>query len=141
MKCRDCKFAKRGYFASVPDAYVCIGVREPFVIPDYPNRECSEYPISHVGIINANPDKFATDNIPDQYESPITIYTQQISAEYNNGILKAVQSYFPDINKDELAKALNYDRDQYKKGYADGVRNMKKKFMNAIADILKELEE
>ena len=36
MKCRDCKCAKRGYFKSVPYAHVCIGVKEPFVIEDYP---------------------------------------------------------------------------------------------------------
>lgn len=141
MKCRDCEYAKRGFFKSVPDAYVCTGVKEPFVIPDYPNRECSEYPYSHKEIITPNPDKFATDYILDKYESPIRMYTQQISAEYNNGILKTVQSYFPDVDKDELYKALKYDRDQYEKGYADGVRNTKKKFLSAIADILKELEE
>ena len=43
MKCRNCSCAKRGYFASVPDAYVCTGVKEPFVIRDYPNAECTEY--------------------------------------------------------------------------------------------------
>ena len=43
MKCRDCSCAKKGYFASVPEAYVCIGVKDPFVIEDYPNAECTEY--------------------------------------------------------------------------------------------------
>lgn len=43
MKRRDCKYAKRGYFSSVPEAYVCIGVKEPFVITNYPNAECTEY--------------------------------------------------------------------------------------------------
>lgn len=43
MKCRNCSYAKRGYFQSLPDAYVCIGVKEPFVIGDYPNAECTEY--------------------------------------------------------------------------------------------------
>ena len=43
MKCRDCECAKRGYFKSVPDAYVCIGVKEPFVINDYIDAECSVY--------------------------------------------------------------------------------------------------
>ena len=42
MKCRDCKCAKRGYFKSVPDAYVCIGVKEPFVIENI-NEECRSY--------------------------------------------------------------------------------------------------
>ena len=43
MKCRNCNYAKRGYFQSLPDAYVCIGVKEPFVIEDYLNAECTEY--------------------------------------------------------------------------------------------------
>lgn len=43
MKCRDCNCAKRGYFKSVPDAYVCTGVKEPFVISNYPDAECTEY--------------------------------------------------------------------------------------------------
>lgn len=43
MKCKECDCAKRGYFKSVPDAYVCTGVKEPFVIRDYPNAECTEY--------------------------------------------------------------------------------------------------
>lgn len=37
MKCRNCSCAKRGYFKSLPEAYVCTGVKEPFVIKDYPN--------------------------------------------------------------------------------------------------------
>lgn len=43
MKCRNCACAKRGYFKSVPEAYVCTGVKEPFVIRDYSNAECTEY--------------------------------------------------------------------------------------------------
>lgn len=43
MKCRECDSCFKGYFASKPDAYVCIGVREPFVINDI-NCECTEYP-------------------------------------------------------------------------------------------------
>jgi hypothetical protein len=43
MKCRDCEHAKRGWFKSVPEAYVCVGVKNPFVIKDFPNAECSAY--------------------------------------------------------------------------------------------------
>ena len=43
MRCRDCDCAKRGYFKSIPNAYVCTGVKEPFVISNYPDVECSEY--------------------------------------------------------------------------------------------------
>lgn len=44
MKCKDCTACKRGYFKSVPDAYVCTGVPEPFVIGSYVDAECTAYP-------------------------------------------------------------------------------------------------
>lgn len=43
MKCRECDCAKRGWFKSLPDAYVCTGTKEPFVIDNYPDAECTEY--------------------------------------------------------------------------------------------------
>ena len=43
MKCRDCYSAQKGWFKSLPDAYVCIGAKEPFIIDNYPNAECTEY--------------------------------------------------------------------------------------------------
>lgn len=46
MKCKDCKACKKGWFSSDPDDYVCIGVKEPFVINDI-NKECTEYEDKH----------------------------------------------------------------------------------------------
>jgi len=43
MKCIECDCCYKGWFSSRPDAYVCIGVKEPFIIPDV-NAECTEYP-------------------------------------------------------------------------------------------------
>ena len=43
MKCKDCNSCTLGYFKSKPFDYVCIGVKEPFVITNI-NRECTEYP-------------------------------------------------------------------------------------------------
>ena len=43
LNCRDCNCAKKGYFKSKPDAYVCIGVKVPFVISDYENAKCTVY--------------------------------------------------------------------------------------------------
>ena len=43
MKCKDCNSCKKGFFKSEPEAYVCIGVKEPFVVHDV-NVECTEYP-------------------------------------------------------------------------------------------------
>ena len=43
MKCKDCDCCRPGWFKSSPDKYVCIGVKEPFVIDDI-NNNCTEYP-------------------------------------------------------------------------------------------------
>lgn len=43
MKCKDCHACRKGFFQSKPEAYVCIGVKEPFVIDDI-NVGCTEYP-------------------------------------------------------------------------------------------------
>lgn len=43
MKCKECDCCKKGWFKSKPNDYICIGVKEPFVIDDI-NVECTEYP-------------------------------------------------------------------------------------------------
>lgn len=43
MNCIDCEACAKGWFPSKPEAYVCIGVPEPFVINDI-YSECTEYP-------------------------------------------------------------------------------------------------
>ena len=42
MTCRECSSAKKGYFASDPNKWVCTGVKEPFIINDL-DVECTEY--------------------------------------------------------------------------------------------------
>ena len=57
------------------------------------------------------------------YESPIDIIYNDIQykvvEEFDKNVVSAVQSYGIDVNKEELLKALRYDRQQYEKGYAD----------------------
>jgi hypothetical protein len=61
------------------------------------------------------------------YESPIDLYISdihnQIVAQQDEQIYQAVVHFFPDVKRDELLKALQYDREQYDKGYADGKRD------------------
>lgn len=40
--CRECKACRKGFFKSKPDKYVCIGVKEPFIIENI-DRFCTEY--------------------------------------------------------------------------------------------------
>lgn len=60
------------------------------------------------------------------YESPIRLeFTDPIIEETKNKtdecIIRACQRVIPTIDRDELIKALAYDRAQYYKGFADGV--------------------
>lgn len=41
-KCKDCDYAVKDFFKCEPGKYVCIGVKEPFVISDI-NTECNQY--------------------------------------------------------------------------------------------------
>ena len=68
------------------------------------------------------------------YESPITQILGEMQITYENECLKAVQSYGFDVNKEELTKALQYDREQYNKGFNDG-------YEKAIADFSEAVKE
>ena len=52
------------------------------------------------------------------YQSPIELIMGNLQTHFEDNCLKAVQSYGFNIDKEELRKALEYDRGQYAKGYA-----------------------
>ena len=58
------------------------------------------------------------------WESPIQMISEDIikdMVEKQDGVLlEAVHRVGFDVNKDELEKALLYDRDQWERGYTDG---------------------
>lgn len=53
------------------------------------------------------------------YKSPIDILTNDIVTAEENAVIQAVVKCGINVDKDELVKALAYDRGQYEKGYAD----------------------
>ena len=53
------------------------------------------------------------------YESPIRMIADQMSTQMEDDCVSVVQHYGFDVDKEELAKALAYDRDQYDKGFKD----------------------
>ena len=59
-----------------------------------------------------------------KYESPIKIIQnnihKQMLIQMEDNIMKVVQRYGIEVDKDELQKALKYDRQQYEKGFNDG---------------------
>ena len=64
------------------------------------------------------------------YESPITLIATEVQMKMENDTLQAVRRYGIDVDKDELMKALNYDRGQYDKGYRDGYNEAMKKIQD-----------
>ena len=58
------------------------------------------------------------------YKSPIQLVTDGINyameAKIDDTIYQAIIRCGVDVNKDELIKALKYDRQQYNNGYSDG---------------------
>ena len=75
-----------------------------------------------------------------KWESPITI-TQEISSQIardtDDYIMSEIYKTGVVVNKEELIKAINYDRDQYKKGYCDGFNTAVEMEWNS-ADLLEE---
>ena len=54
------------------------------------------------------------------YESPIKIITGKIQTQIDDEIYRAVQNVGINVDREELLKALEYDRGQYEKGFDDG---------------------
>lgn len=54
------------------------------------------------------------------WESPINQILGELQMHLEGETLKAVQNVGIDVNKEELIKALQYDRNQYEKGHKDG---------------------
>lgn len=64
------------------------------------------------------------------YKSPIEIAYGQLQTKMEGDVFRAIQSYDINVDKDELIKALAYDREQYNAGYTDG-------YMDAMDSIVR----
>ena len=62
------------------------------------------------------------------YNSPIEMIIGNMRMQQEGEIFRAVQNIGVNVDKDELLKALQYDRGQYEKGYEDGIKNGIKEF-------------
>lgn len=54
------------------------------------------------------------------YKSPIEIINGKIQTQFDDAIFRAVQNVGINVDKDELIKALEYDRGQFEKGWKEG---------------------
>lgn len=62
------------------------------------------------------------------WESPVNVFSHEIfnsiKEDVDGAIIVEIERQLGvEINKDELIKAMNYDRDQYNKGYQDGLKS------------------
>ena len=57
------------------------------------------------------------------YESPIKIFQNNLEMQLEGEILNTVQRMNITVDKDELIRALRYDREQYQKGFDDARKN------------------
>ena len=73
------------------------------------------------------------------YNSPIEkIYGElqtQMVQEDEKMVMKAIRKVGVNVDKGELVKALQYDRNQYEKGYEDGKNEVVDKIRAEIADL------
>ena len=54
------------------------------------------------------------------YESPIKIIAGKIQTQIDDEIYRAVQNVGINVDREELLKALEYDRGQFKEGWKEG---------------------
>lgn len=76
------------------------------------------------------------------YKSPVETISQQVQAKFEGDVMELIHSYGINVDKDELIKALQYDRDQYRKGFADGCKGTMDKIKAEIArEIIADMRE
>lgn len=66
------------------------------------------------------------------YESPINVICGEMQMRLEDEILEAVKNIGVYVDKDELVKALSYDRNQYSKGYNDAVEEFREYLKTVI---------
>jgi hypothetical protein len=60
--------------------------------------------------------------------------------QFEDNVFKAIQDYGIVVDKEELIKALQYDRGQYEKGFADGMLAPKQSEWISVEERLPERE-
>lgn len=71
------------------------------------------------------------------YTPPIQTVMRDVELQIENGVYKDVQGYNIDVDKDELIKALQHDREQYIKGYVQGRVDGIKEFVEQHKEIMR----
>lgn len=80
------------------------------------------------------------------YENPITMYMSDINKEIQKqteeeSMIVINQTVGFDVDKEELIKALQYDREQYEKGFSDGENYMLDRIKQAREEIANKYDD
>ena len=67
------------------------------------------------------------------WERPVNVIQSQMRMDIEGQIMRAVQNVGVIVDKEELIKALRYDRGQYDKGFANG-------YNKAIDDFVEKIQ-
>ena len=77
------------------------------------------------------------------YKSPIDLIVSEVQnlilEQQENQVFRAVQNVGVNVDKEELIKALSYDRNQYQNGYNDGYMDGASAMLNKIKEHLQGL--
>ena len=68
---------------------------------------------------------FGEEDLFGGYESPIRMIVGEMETKMEADTMSVIQRYGIDVDKEELIKALNYDREQYEKGYREAQSKLK----------------
>ena len=68
------------------------------------------------------------------YDSHIEVIQKEMEMQVEDYIMKAVVKCGVNVNKEELLKALKYDRNQYNKGYKAGCAKCRKEIIDLIRE-------
>ncbi len=83
--------------------------------------------------------ELTTGDINFGYQSPISQIYKDVEYKFKedmeNKIMEAVHHFGISVDKEELIKALQYDRNQYDKGYSDGRASIIEEFEKLKAEI------
>ena len=75
------------------------------------------------------------------YQPPVEIIHQGVETKLEGDIYEAIINYGISVDKDELVKALKYDRNQYEKGFIDGCNHDTDTITREVArEIFEEIE-
>lgn len=116
VRCKDCK---HGYVYPNDANVLC----EYFGVPTY---------VTTIAV---------TEKGEKMYESPISVLYNDVVEGFESGIMRAIQQVDIVVDKEELIKALAYDRDSYRKGYKDGMRTENEIWMARLKDVIECMKE